>query len=241
MQKVGYLLHVYNLGCKDWEELVWGVPVKNKLGAGAKLLECLLHEPNDHDVTVILYNGPSVKDGVREGEYTKQFLLTKLKNLTEFSRFGQLPQSSLKLLQERAERIIVGKDIRNTLDEIHFAANAFQAESIDRITHIAAASHAPRCIQLQLVARERGWVPVEQQWSTVASDLAFSGTTAADVIVAEPPHRADDPLLGFAPTLPQVLAPFYKLSAAQQQKFLRLSEVAMHEAEEMQKRAATII
>ena len=229
--KTGILLHVYNLGCKDWEELVWGVPAKDKLGVGAKLFECLLDEPVDREVTIIIYDGPSHRDGMSEGAYTRQFLLSKFQELSEFPRFkrrlANASPEQLRVLRERAGHIVLGVPIRNTMDEIKNGAMDFRAAGINRIIHVAAASHAPRCIQLQLVARERSWVPAGQQWYTVASDLAFAGTTAEDVFVAEPPHRADDPLLGTAHTLPQILKPFYKLPVEQQLVFLQKADAAM--------------
>ncbi len=232
MHKVGILLHVYNLGCQDWEQLVWGIPEQDKLGTGAKLLECLLDEPAENEVIAMVYDGPSSKDGLSEGEYTRRFLLDKFDELKAFPRFRHRLQgtssSARDVLRQRVERIILGDSIRSTLDEIKLGGRDFHARGIDKVIHIAAASHAPRCIQLQLVAREHGWIPANQHWSTVASDLAFAGMTAEDVFIAEPPHRADDPLIGFEPTLPQILKPFfYGLTPRQQQDFLRLAAGAM--------------
>lgn len=236
--KVGFLLHVYNLGCKDWEELVWGIPAQDKLGTGAKLFECLLDEPAANEVTAIIYDGPSSKDGVAEGEYTRRFLVKNLANMAEFPRFKRrllaMPPSNKALLERRARAVTLGAPIQNTLDEIKNGARDFHMRGIDKIVHIAAASHSPRCIQLQLVAREHGWIPPGQRWFTVGSDLAFAGTTAEDVFIAEPPHRADDPLLKLHPDLAKLLKPFYSLPFSGQKRFLLETAKIMAQAINMQ-------
>jgi len=229
---VGLLLHVYNLLAEDWEYIVWGDPSQDAAGVGPKLFECILAELPTSEVRVILYDGPSSKDELSEGHYTKKFLLHKLDVLEHFPRFRKLfadtPADQYQVFKRAVHDIVVGEPISNTMDEIRRAAHDFA--DCDKIIHIAAASHAPRCILYQAQAREAGLIPVSQHWYTVASDTCFAGTHADDVKVIEPPHRADDPLLGLEPTLPQILRPLYKLPAEQQRRFVRLAAEAMQKA-----------
>lgn len=233
MSRTGFLLHVYHLQSRDWESLVWGDPGTDKAGTGTKLFECLLDEPIENEVVTVVYSGPSSRDGLTEGAYTKQFLLAHLDELTAFSRFKRrlnvMKPADFDIFKQRVGNIIVGEPIDNTLAEVECAARLFDDIRADRVIHIAAASHAPRCIQIQAEAREAGLIPTNQPWFTVASDISFAGRTPADTMVLEPPHRADDPLLDEQMTLPQVLRPFYALPPQQRVQFLRKAAHAMSE------------
>ena len=236
MSKVGVLLHVYHLQSRDWERLVWGEPELDQAGTGAKLFEFLLDESPQHEVMTVVYSGPSVRDGLGEGAYTKQFLLSKLDKLGEFPRFRRrlehMSDQDLAAFRARVEAILLGETIANTLAEVASAAKLFEAGRMDRVVHIAAASHAPRCILIQADARQKGLIPLAQPWLTLASDISFAGRDAADTLVLEPPHRADDPLLDFAPTLPQVLKPYsYTLSPEQKKRFINDVQTAMRKAQ----------
>lgn len=225
--KTGILLHVYNLLAADWEYIVWGDPARDALGAGTKLFECMLAELPPNDVTAILYDGPSHKDGLSEGEYTKRFLLGRLDQLEQFPRFrkqfASMSDDTYRAFRQAAEAMRIGAPIANTVDEVRRAARDFADLGAEKVIHIAAASHAPRCIQVQAAVREEGLILPEQHWYTVASDTAFAGAQAADTAVAEPPHRADDPLLGFRLTMPQIVKSFYALPGDAQKVFLRVA------------------
>lgn len=231
MSKTGILLHVYHLDCDGWERLVWGEPAHGNLGVGTKLLESLLTTIPNEEVKVVLYSGPSTKNGLSEGEYTYRFLLDRLDRMTEFpqlrTKYNELSPEAVKIFNERVSKITLGKEIENTYDEILHAADEFQAWGADRVIHIAAASHAPRCIQLQAAVREAGLIPAGQQWFTVSSDLSFAGRSARDTVVIEPPHRPDDPLIGFEPTIASVLRGYVALPPDDKKRFIRSSSTIL--------------
>lgn len=247
MLKTGVLLHVYHLECEQWERLVWGEPSQDRLGVGTKLFELLLTESVDQEIATIMYSGPSGKDGLAEGEYTRQFLLERLDRLEEFPRFRSLlahaSDEQRAAFHRRVQRISSGELIKNTREEIQHAAAHFQAWGATRVVHIAAASHAPRCIQLQAVVREAGLIPPGQQWFTVTSDLSFAGRTASDTVVVEPPHRADDLLLHFDPMLAGLLKEYYKTLSGAEQKRVNLAVAkeleAIHQTHAKQTELAT--
>lgn len=231
MYRVGVLLHVYNLNCLDWEQLVWGNPERDELGAGAKLFEYMLTEPVSTELKVVLCNGPSSKNGLPEGEYTRKFLVDHLNELAAFPRIHKLlaqhSPAEHKTFLERVANIQIGEPIRNTYEEIVQSARLFHAYGANKVVHVAASSHAPRCIQLQSMAHEKGIIPREQQWFTVASDVPFAGTSARDTVVIEVPHRADDPLFGYQPTLAGIIKPYFSLSGDQQRRFILKAQAAM--------------
>lgn len=224
--KTGILLHTYYLEILGWEELVWGVPAKDKLGTLTKLADCLLDIPADEGVFAIIYDGPSSKDGVGEGHYTKRYLVDRIELLQEFPRLRQkierLSSQEYEVFVERMRGLTVGHSIRNTKQEIADGAAYFAEADVHKVLEIAAATHAPRCIKEQAVARENGLLPIDQQWFMVASESCFAGGSAVDVLIREPAHRADDPLLGVHPSLADVLDRFqYELNKDQHVETLR--------------------
>lgn len=229
----GVLVHVYHLESKGWERLVWGDPTTDELGTLTKLAETLLLIPFDCTVHTVVYSGPSSKDGLTEGEYTKDYLVRRMDELDSFPRLKTLLQASpqaRRVLAERVHSLCTGPVITNTAAEVAHAAEYFAGQKATRIVQIAAASHAPRCIQNQAIARSEGRIPREQYWETVASDVCFAGTTASDVVVIEPVHRADDPMLTVKPGLAEVVLPYFALPAADKKRFISAVAASLHPA-----------
>ena len=196
---------------------MWGDPERDRLGTLPKLADCLLDIPAGETVFAIIYDGPSNKDGLGEGHYTKRYLVDRIELLQEFPRLRQkierLSSEEYKVFVERLQGLTVGHAIQNTKQEITNGAVHFAEAGARKVLEIAAASHAPRCIKEQAVARENGLLPSDQQWFLVAGETCFAGGSAADVLIREPAHRADDPLLGVHPGLADVLERFqYDLS-----------------------------
>jgi len=210
--KTGILLHTYYLEILGWEELVWGIPAQDKLGTLTKLADCLLDIPADEEVVSIIYDGPSNKDGMGEGYYTKQYLVDHFEEMRDFPRLRQkierLSPDEYQVFAGRIAGLTVGHAIRNTRQEIIDGAVHFAEAGVHRVLEIAAASHAPRCVKEQAVVRENGLLPSDQQWLLVPSETCFAGGSAADVLIREPAHRADDPLLDVHPSLSEVMERF---------------------------------
>ncbi|HEU4715618.1 MAG TPA: hypothetical protein VFS14_02195, partial [Candidatus Saccharimonadales bacterium] len=166
MTKIGILVHCRHLETVAWEDLVFGVPNKDKLGDLATLVRVLLTlEPTEEPAAIVIGCGPSWKDGLDEGHYTKQFLLDNFDRLHEFPRLkpllDSLSESELSALRQAFENIIVTREIKNTVAEIETAAGIFAEKGIRKVMQIAAASHAPRCIKEQAVARSHGKISTD--------------------------------------------------------------------------------
>lgn len=223
MTRTGILLHVYHLEALEWERLVWGDPATDELGTGTKLIECLLDIPLGQDVQVVIYSGPSQKDNLTEGAYTKKFLLDRLATIQDFPRLqaklDALPDGAYEVFTQRMQAITLGPVIANTTAEVRQAAALFAG--CDQVFQIAIANHAPRCLLAQVAARQAGTIPKHQQWYVLPSDICFAGTSPHDVVVLEPPHRGDDPMLGVTPKLVDVIKPYFALSPEQKQQFIK--------------------
>lgn len=219
--KTGILVHVYHLETKNWEDLVWGNPAQDKMGTLPTLAWLVLTSPADQPVEAIAIGcGPSTKENLSEAEFTKKYLLDRLDQLQEFPRLRALlhglSNEQHQQFEQTMHNIISMHVIKNTAEEVALAAKVFGERGIAKVLQVCVASHAPRCIQVQGTARYEGVIPKEQQWAVVASDTCFPGAIPADTLVLEPPHRGDDPMLEFRPTMGQALRP--SLYASPEQK-----------------------
>jgi hypothetical protein len=235
--KTGVLVHVNYLQ-PGWEELAWGIPEKALMGTLPKLVQLLLVESSSEPITdILMYTGPSRKDGLNEGEYSKKYLLDHFDQLGNFPQLKplleKLSEKELQALKiQLEEHTFTREQLVNSADEVLNAARYFAEHGITKVYQIAIASHAPRCIQLQALVRHRHQIPSEQFWYTIAADTTFEGTAPDDVIVAEPPHRGDDPARGIHPSITDILKRYYKLPYTARQPFLRAVEAALEELPE---------
>lgn len=230
MAKAGILMHIRHLDTVAWERLVWGVPEEDSLGSLPKVIELLLGEPACEPITAIVFGcGPSTKDGLSEGEYTKRYLLEHLDGLRAFPRFAErLDEPALAALRKRLEQIVVTDTLERSIDEVVQAARIFEEHGVTRVFQVTAASHAPRCMQLQSVARAAGLVPKTQHWSLVADDRCYEGNDPQSTVVFEPAHRGDDPMYGFSPSITDVLRNYqYGLSPEDKKALITLVHTFM--------------
>ncbi|HSX06000.1 MAG TPA: hypothetical protein VLF69_06030 [Candidatus Saccharimonadales bacterium] len=212
MKKTGVLLHVYHLGTLGWEELVWGDPAEDRLGTLTKFADCLLGIPAADEVDAIIYSGPSEKDGLSEGAYARQFLVDHIDGLSDFPRLKRkldaLSWAERAVFTERINGLVAGPQLTTagtTEAEIRAAAKRFAKAGVSRVLEIACVSHAPRCARSQALVRSEGLIPQEQAWFLVISETCWNHGEPLDVTILEPPHRADDPVYGLHPSLPQSL------------------------------------
>jgi hypothetical protein len=224
MASTGILMHIRHLDAVEWGRLVWGVPAEDSVGSLPKVAELVLREAASEPVEVIVFGcGPSRKDGLSEGEYTKQYLLSHLAELKKFPRFKALKAADIAQLRARLKQIIVLSPPTRTIDEVVGATKIFADQNITKVLQVTAASHAPRCIQIQSAARSQGLIPSQQQWAVITDDRSYAGADPFSTLVMEPPHRGDDPMIGFRPSLPELLRGYqYDLSPAAKKKLAKL-------------------
>lgn len=227
MTEVGVLVHCRNLSTLAWEDLVFGVPQKDRLGDLPTLARVLLQlEPTERLVRIVIGRGPSWRDGLDEGDYTKRFLLDNLDRLHEFPRLrpllAGLTEERTAALRTALEDIVLTREVRNTVDEIETAAKLFAEKGIEKVVQIAPASHAPRCVKEQAVARAQGTIPEDQVWHTVATDMCYYDTEPEDVCVIEPLHRRDQAMTFVRPGASEVLSSYFLLPDEDKKAFIQL-------------------
>ncbi|HZM63608.1 MAG TPA: hypothetical protein VFB59_00580 [Candidatus Saccharimonadales bacterium] len=233
MTKFGVLVHVRHPQTIDWEKLVWGVPGEDRLGDLTKLVELILHKSSEQIAAIVMGTTSATRDGLLEGEYTKQYLLDHFHELGRHARLKKyldtFTDAQVADLRKLFQGIVVTPVIKNTMEEIQAAAQIFKQEEVREVIQITAASHGPRCIQLQATVRAEGHIPKNQMWSVMVSDMCFQDTVPNDTMIMEVPHRGDDPLVHFRPTLPKALKPFYyELTIDDKKKFILLVDEFMN-------------
>jgi hypothetical protein len=164
---------------------------------------------------IVFGTGASEKDGLKEAEYSKRFLLEHAGELGLFDLIKTHPrfQSSrdLVLLDGLFRGIICETSSKNTDEEVANAAKIFSELGVDEVKQVTCGSHAPRCQLVQLKVRAAGGIPRGQLWSCYGDDMAFAGSEVKDVAIIEPPHRGDDPMVSAPIQAYQVFPGFYKI------------------------------
>lgn len=212
--KVGILVHGRHVEAVDWGKLEWGEP-PHKLGALPMMALVALNAGVENIAGIVFGTGASEKNGLKEAEYTKRFLLERMGRLGEFelikkhSRF----QSSrdLVLLDLLFRGIICEVASQNTDQEVANAAKIFSEFGVDEVKQVTCGSHAPRCQLVQLKVRAAGGIPAGQVWSCYGDNMAFAGSEIKDVAIMEPPHRGDDPMVSAPIQAYQVFPGFFKI------------------------------
>jgi hypothetical protein len=225
MTKVGILVHCRHLETVAWEELVYGIPAEDKLGDLATLARVVLTlEPTEKVEAIVIGRGPSWKDGLNEGEYTKQFLINHFEELRVFPRLQPLLNDSerVQAFEKLVKEIIVTPEIKNTVAEVETAAKLFAEKGVEKVVQICAASHASRCIKEQAVARSHGAINKNQLWQTVATDMTYHNTKPEDIAVIEPLHRRDQPMTFVRPGFSEVIAPYFFLPDADKKELIQM-------------------
>lgn len=231
--KIGILVHGRHLQAEGWEKLVWGVPEEGRLGSLPMMVLIALTVGIENIGAVVFGTGASEKGGLKEAEYTKRYLLKNMSELGQFDKLAFHPRfqsrRDLVLLDGICREIIPETQSKNTAEEIANAAKIFKNIGCGIIYQISCGSHIPRCTIERLKIAERGGIPADQLWLSVADDMTFSGSTAGDVAIIEPPHRGDDPMIRAPKKAHEVVPKLFKLSPLARTQFLSDLDVMLDE------------
>lgn len=227
MSKVGIFVHCRHLATDDWERLVWGYPAADELGDFATMARIILTlTPDDELASIVIGRGPSYKDGLDEAAYAIKYLADNIQRLRDFATLAPLidalTDDEYANFCQKMLAITPTVEIANTRTELAAAAELLNKSGAEKVFQICAATHAPRCIKEQSVARRAGVISHNQQWYTVATDVSYKDSSPSEVFVAEPLHLSDQPMSQFKPALYQAIAPYYSLNDGDKRAFNRL-------------------
>jgi hypothetical protein len=165
---------------------MWGNP-PDEMGRIPKSVSVALQE----DASLMVFGtGASEKDGKKEGEYTRDYMLDFFPELSEFAWFEgkDLEEARSRL----AEISIPECHSQNTREEMEEGARIFLEHGVEKIILVSSPTHISRCIRDALVmCHEPKFSRLRNHLYAVASDTSYLGGRVDDVVIFEPPHRGD--------------------------------------------------
>lgn len=193
--KTGVLVHGCHLDAYDWRGIVWGYPDKGELGRAPKGVLISYQEQAE---MIVFGTGASERvvdrDGeprsMKEGEYTLDYLLRHFEELGDFPAFGKIDLVALRAQIEKTAR--AASRSQNTREEVAEAAELFLENGIERMILVSSPTHISRCVRDAYTALESSrFDRLRHQLFATPSDSSYLGSRAEDVVIFEPPHRAD--------------------------------------------------
>ena len=204
--KTGVLIHGCNLAIENWRHVAWGDP---PVKPGRIPQGLLVAAQTDADVIVLgtgasekkFQLGQSEKTGqvLTEAEYSLEYLriyFDKLalfdvlqENVVELNSEDETKQFARRVLS----RIILDTESMNTAEEIANAGRIFAQNEIDIVFLVSSPSHIVRCLRdaASIYQSDDAFRSFCHNVRAVPSTTCYEGTSAADVVVVEPPHRPD--------------------------------------------------
>lgn len=184
--RTGILVHGCHLEAFDWRGIVWGSP-PDELGRIPMAVYAAVVE----DAQVIVFGtGASERDGRKESEVTREYMLEYFDELRQFSCFAGIDIAEYR--DRMAAISVAERESRNTLDEMKAAGRIFLAKDVEKVILVSSPTHISRCIRDALVAFQRPeTATLKRNLYAVASDTSYLGGRVEDVVIFEPPHRGD--------------------------------------------------
>ncbi len=198
MANIGILVHGRNVHAEEWETLMMGNPPE-KLGSLTRLVLEILNRGPENVGLIVFGTGASERDEIKEAFCMRNYLVENFDCIEEFSAIKDHPrmqtEQDIRQLTNSIKNIYCETFSKNTAEEIKNAAALFEKKGCTEIYQISCGSHMARCTQEMLKARDRGDIPTHQRWYSAPDDMAYANSEIGDVVVLEPPHRSDDPML----------------------------------------------
>ncbi len=210
-RRVGVLIHGYNLLEENWEEVVWGrPPLMGRLPRGALIALYL-------DAEIIVFGtGATERDGKKEAEVMRDYLLDHFSELKEFPAFQGIDLKAAKKKIEEVSRVEI--ESTNTIEEVYCAGKIFLEAGVESIILVSSPDHLPRCFRdVHIVFSENKDFHVFAENLFGTSCQTFYGTNRMPLVV-ESSHECH-------PFLQRTM----RVSAADREKFLFALENLLEE------------
>ena len=163
--KTGVLVHGFHLQAENWESIIWGLP-PNLLGRAPKGVLVALEEKAE---ILVFGTGASEKDGKKEAEYIRDYLLEHFDKLAEFSAFRDIDLVSAKKIIEEITRVEIRS--QNTAQEIELAGEMFEEVGVEKIILVSSPVHILRCLRDTMAiwgGRDITARPSQTSWADVS-------------------------------------------------------------------------
>ena len=201
--KTGVLIHGCNLHAENWRHLAWG----EAPGQMGRIPQGLLAAMTMDAEVVVFGTGASRKrfdfpgsphtgEVLLEAEFTKAFLESRIDDLFQFKAWSdacpartQTEWDSLK--QSLLGRIRLDTESSNTVGELRAAGNIFVENECKRVVLISSPTHLVRVLRdaSKVYQGDRRYESFQDHLLAMPCTTCYEGSTVADVVVVEPPHR----------------------------------------------------
>lgn len=233
-QDTAVLVHGRHIQSKEFEQHLW-TDMDGRLGTLPTAVIAMLHWGVDRIKLISIGTGSSQdpKTGLIEAELIQKIWNDRFDELDAIDRIGEHVQwqQHKQTIRELINGATTDTHSTNTRQEIPNAVALFVDNGVANVLQVTSLSHAPRCQINQSVLRADGVIPQDQAWFLVADQIPYSDSQARDVVIVEPPHKADDALGSIDyELLPSVLFQnfYYKLKTDDQRiQFLKDAHAAM--------------
>lgn len=217
MKKI-VLCHGRHLGTVGWETLVWGDG--EKIGTAPFALYLAVREQAE----LVFGTGASELDGVKECVFTRDYLLARIAEVTQFPEFAAYRADGAyeraALLGPVVQNAHLDTESMNTDQEVLCALEYAKLTGASELLQVTSTFHAPRCIQAIAKLADSGY-----DFGGVLAKVLFARSStatcnAATTVILEYPHRGDDQMLD-APLKPHQIFPrMFKLQPLERIQFL---------------------
>lgn len=188
-KRVGVWVHGFLLQAEVWRKVVWGEP-PDLLGRVPKAVLVALEE----DAVFLGFGtGASEKDGKKEAEFIRDYLLEHFLELAEFTAFKGVDLVKAKEKIQSISRLETQS--HNTKEESEFAVEMLEESGIEKIFLVSSPVHLPRCLRdYYAVLEKRQNTILVQNLYAIPSQTYWGEVGLGDLVIIEPPHRPDDSL-----------------------------------------------
>lgn len=203
--KTGILVHGCNLQAENWRHIAWG----DAPGQMGRIPQGLLAAMTMDAEVIVFGTGASRKQFnfpgspqtgkmLLEAEYTMAFLESRFDELMKFKAWAdQCPAKSQSdwdaIKDSLRQRIVLDIESSNTIGELHVAGDLFLKHGCNRVVLISSPTHLIRVLRdaSKVYQLGRRYESFQDHLLAMPSTTCYEGSTAADVVVVEPPHRPD--------------------------------------------------
>lgn len=187
------LAHGYHVQARQWRDVVWGEPHRNRLGRVPRAVLTALAQP---DPILLLGTGADAGDGALESEHTLDFARTHRADLygPAGDHLAVLPERARLLVDDLLDgRSVCERTSTTTRTEVAAALEVGLRSRARHLTLVSSPTHVARCLQtaLTLLGDDPRYARFAGRVSAVASETTVTGRGPGDVVVLEPQTRRD--------------------------------------------------
>lgn len=191
MKKTAVLIHGCHLQADQngspWEAIVWGLDsdgLPTLRGRGTMGLKVAF----DNDAELVIFStGASERDGLKEGEYTRNWAMGHIDELAKMTGWHDMPEGLEQFIGVRGE---LDLESQNTREECERNFRLCAEHGIERVFIVSSPWHIQRCHTEALKVAEAMRAGGEDVPEIIA--VASHGSTEG-LVILEPLHRGDMP------------------------------------------------